>query len=113
MPGRVSQPGVRQQQAAAGAVPPLRPPRLLCPLEGNEEDGGGQGLILQGGKCRDSREAGVPRLRSLRWQKGPWSQPHPPRAMGWPGIRLLRQRDPLHLSGSAQGPLPAVFLPRL
>ena len=37
-PGQVSQPGVRWQQAAAGLVPSLRPPRLLCPSEKKEED---------------------------------------------------------------------------
>lgn len=37
-PGWVSQPGLRQQQAAVGVIPSLSPPRLLCPSEKKEKD---------------------------------------------------------------------------
>lgn len=111
---RPSQPARSQMAAGSrGSSPTTQTPETTLPFGGKWRRWGGQGLILQGGKCRGSREAGVPRPGSLGWQKGPWSQPCLPRALGWPGIRLLRQRDPLRSPGSAQGPLPALFLPRL
>lgn len=81
---------------SSGISPTTQTPETTLPFGGKWRRWGGQGLILQGGKCRRSREVGVPQLGSLRWQKGPWSQPCPPRGRG-----LAR-----HLPSAAEGPAP-------
>lgn len=92
----------RSQMAAgsSGISPTTQTPETTLPFGGKWRRWGGQGLILQGGKCRGSREAGVPQPGSLRWQKGPWSQPCPPRGRG-----LAR-----HPPSAAEGPAPLTRL---